>query len=40
MKNKKKAGQDPVFDPVGLGIKDAEFWEHEYTHTEIKDKEK
>ena len=36
----KKAGQDPVFDPVGLGIKDAEFWEHEYTHTEIKDKEK
>jgi alanine or glycine:cation symporter, AGCS family len=28
----KKAGRDPVFDPVALGIKDAEFWEHEYKH--------
>lgn len=26
----KKAGKDPVFDPVALGIKDADFWEHEY----------
>ncbi len=23
----KKAGKDPVFDPVNLGIKDADFWE-------------
>ena len=28
----KKAGKDPVFDPVALGIKDAGFWEHEYKH--------
>ncbi len=26
----KKAGKDPVFDPVKLGIKDADFWEHEF----------
>jgi AGCS family alanine or glycine:cation symporter len=26
----KKEGKDPVFDPVVLGIKDADFWEHEY----------
>jgi AGCS family alanine or glycine:cation symporter len=26
----KKAGKDPVFDPVALGIKDADFWEHEF----------
>lgn len=26
----KKAGKDPVFDPAALGIKDADFWEHEY----------
>lgn len=26
----KKAGKDPVFNPVDLGIKDADFWEHEY----------
>jgi AGCS family alanine or glycine:cation symporter len=26
----KKAGKDPVFDPVVLGIKDADFWEHEF----------
>ncbi|HZG17215.1 MAG TPA: alanine/glycine:cation symporter family protein [Candidatus Bathyarchaeia archaeon] len=28
----KKAGLDPVFDPVKLGIKGAEFWEKEYVH--------
>jgi len=28
----KKAGKDPVFDPVALGIKDAAFWEHEYKY--------
>lgn len=26
----KKAGKDPVFNPVDLGIKGADFWEHEY----------
>lgn len=26
----KKEGKDPVFDPVKLGIKNAEFWEKEY----------
>ena len=26
----KKSGKDPVFDPVALGIRNAEFWEHEY----------
>ncbi|SFA42532.1 alanine or glycine:cation symporter, AGCS family [Parageobacillus thermantarcticus] len=26
----KKAGKDPVFDPVKLGIDDADFWEKEY----------
>ncbi|WP_040209619.1 alanine/glycine:cation symporter family protein [Neobacillus jeddahensis] len=26
-----KDGKDPVFDPVKLGIKDAEFWEHDYS---------
>lgn len=26
----KREGKDPVFDPVALGIKDADFWEHEY----------
>jgi alanine or glycine:cation symporter, AGCS family len=26
----KKGGKDPVFDPVALGIKDADFWEHEF----------
>ncbi|WP_066397118.1 alanine/glycine:cation symporter family protein [Neobacillus mesonae] len=25
-----KAGKDPVFDPVKLGIKNADFWENEY----------
>ncbi|MFE9275163.1 alanine/glycine:cation symporter family protein [Paenibacillus glucanolyticus] len=27
----KKEGKDPVFDPVKLGIKNADFWEKEYT---------
>ncbi len=26
----KAKGKDPVFDPISLGIKDADFWEHEY----------
>lgn len=26
----KKTGKDPVFDPVPLGIRNADFWEHEY----------
>lgn len=26
----KKEGRDPVFDPQELGIKNADFWEHEY----------
>jgi len=26
----KKEGKDPVFDPRELGIKNADFWEHEY----------
>ncbi|PEZ06420.1 sodium:alanine symporter [Bacillus sp. AFS018417] len=26
----KKEGKDPVFDPQELGIKNADFWEHEY----------
>jgi AGCS family alanine or glycine:cation symporter len=26
----KKEGKDPVFDPVSLGIKDADFWVNEY----------
>nr|WP_209124091.1 alanine/glycine:cation symporter family protein [Alkalihalobacillus sp. BA299] len=32
----KKQGIDPVFDPVKLDIKNADFWEHEYN----KDKDK
>ena len=28
----KRAGLDPVFDPVKLGIKGADFWEKEYEH--------
>ncbi|MDR4929367.1 alanine/glycine:cation symporter family protein [Peribacillus simplex] len=27
----KRAGVDPVFNPKSLGIKNADFWEHEYT---------
>ncbi|MCL6573350.1 MAG: alanine:cation symporter family protein [Bacillus sp. (in: Bacteria)] len=34
-----KAGKDPVFDPVKLGLKDADFWEHEYSHG-IEEEEK
>jgi AGCS family alanine or glycine:cation symporter len=26
----KKEGKDPVFNPVTLGIKNADFWEKEY----------
>ncbi|MFJ7994166.1 alanine/glycine:cation symporter family protein [Peribacillus frigoritolerans] len=29
--NQKKAGIDPVFNPKALGIKNADFWEREYT---------
>lgn len=29
-----KEGKDPVFDPVKLGIKDADFWEKEYVPIE------
>lgn len=28
----KKAGKDPVFDPVKVGIADADFWENEYKY--------
>lgn len=28
----KKEGKDPVFDPVKVGIKGADFWEHEYQY--------
>jgi len=35
----KKEGKDPTFNPVALGIKDADFWEHEYGK-EIGGKEK
>jgi alanine or glycine:cation symporter, AGCS family len=34
-----KDGKDPVFDPVKLGIEDADFWEHEYSRT-LEKKEK
>ncbi len=32
--SQKKEGENPVFDPVKLGIKDADFWEKEYKHHE------
>jgi alanine or glycine:cation symporter, AGCS family len=32
-----KDGKDPVFDPIKVGIKDADFWENEYKYPE-KDK--
>jgi AGCS family alanine or glycine:cation symporter len=36
---KQKAdGKDPVFDPVPLGIKDADFWENEYRDTTLSEK--
>ncbi len=31
----KAEGKDPVFDPVKLGIRDADFWEYEYNQKEI-----
>ncbi len=34
----RKAGKDPVFDPVALGIKDADFWEHEYERPQEEEK--
>ncbi|WP_136830347.1 alanine/glycine:cation symporter family protein [Robertmurraya kyonggiensis] len=34
----KKAGKDPVFDPVKLGIKGADFWENEYKHPDASEK--
>lgn len=36
----KKDGKDPVFDPIKLGIKDADFWEHEYQYQDDKSVEK
>ncbi len=33
----KKEGKDPVFDPVALGIKDADFWENEYKKPATKE---
>lgn len=30
--DQKKQGKDPVFDPIKLGIKDADFWEKEYKY--------
>ncbi len=36
----KKAGKNPVFDPVALGIKDADFWEHEYEKEPVADEKK
>jgi alanine or glycine:cation symporter, AGCS family len=35
-----KDGKDPVFDPVKLGIKDADFWEHEYKYPDKETVEK
>ncbi|MGG0719305.1 alanine/glycine:cation symporter family protein [Robertmurraya massiliosenegalensis] len=32
----KKAGKDPVFDPVKLGIKGADFWEKEYKYPGVE----
>ncbi|HLF45925.1 MAG TPA: alanine/glycine:cation symporter family protein [Chitinophagaceae bacterium] len=34
----KKEGKDPVFDPVSLGIKNADFWVKEYTYPESTEK--
>ncbi|USG66206.1 alanine:cation symporter family protein [Brevibacillus ruminantium] len=34
----KKAGKDPVFDPVKLGIENADFWEKEYNAPKEKRK--
>jgi AGCS family alanine or glycine:cation symporter len=35
----KAAGKDPVFDPVSLGIKNADFWENEYKQDTVSQKE-
>lgn len=35
----KKQGLDPVFNPKALGIKNADFWEHEYQHDPQKTSE-
>lgn len=35
----KKAGKEPVFDPVKLGIKGADFWEEKIKNNGSKDKE-
>ena len=32
----KAEGKDPSFDPVPLGIKDADFWENEYKELKTK----
>ena len=37
-REQKKLGHDPVFDPVKLGIKNADFWEKEYNQVEKKEK--
>ncbi|KPV55115.1 sodium:alanine symporter, partial [Paenibacillus sp. A3] len=34
--SQRKEGKDPVFDPVKLGISNAEFWEKEYRHESAK----
>ncbi len=34
----KASGKDPVFDPVALGIKNADFWEHEYKADQVLSK--
>ncbi len=36
----KKQGLDPVFNSKKLGIKNAEYWEEEYSFNHEKDKDK
>jgi len=36
----KAEGKDPVFHPASLGIKDADFWEHEYDNQSASQKRK
>lgn len=38
--DQKKEGKDPVFDPVKLGIADADFWEKEYKYHETAETNK
>ncbi|MDT8860686.1 alanine:cation symporter family protein [Alkalihalobacillus sp. MEB130] len=38
-KEQKRAGKDPVFDPVKLGIKNADFWENEYKIENVDEKD-